>query len=69
MKANKKMPFYTKIAPDLREAMLRYKEVVGVPEAQQIDRALREWLGERADAWPVPESKPQTKGTAKGKKR
>jgi hypothetical protein len=69
MKADKKTPFYTKLAPDLREAMRRYKEVVGVPEAQQIDRALRKWLAERADAWPVPVSKPPARGTTRGKKR
>jgi len=40
----KKQPFFTKIDPKLREAMRRYKAEVGVPEAQQIDRALREWL-------------------------
>jgi hypothetical protein len=57
MTPRKKAPFFTKLDPELREAMRRYKEVVGVPEAQQVDRALREWLGERAEAWPVPTTK------------
>ncbi len=47
MAERKKVPFYTKIDPLLKEALRRYKLDVGVPEAQQIDRALREWLGAR----------------------
>lgn len=57
MTPKNKRPFYTKLDPDLREAMRRYKAAVGVPEAQQVDRALREWLGERAEAWPMPSPK------------
>ena len=57
MSPRKKVPYFTKLDPELREAMRRYKEVVGVPEAQQIDRALREWLGERAEAWSPPRRK------------
>lgn len=49
-----KVPYYTKLDPELREAMRRYKAAVGVPEAQQVDRALREWLAERPEAWPLP---------------
>ncbi len=49
-----KVPYFTKLDPELREALRRYKVAVGVPEAVQIDRALRAWLGERADAWPLP---------------
>jgi hypothetical protein len=45
-----KVGYFTKLDPELREAMRRYKEIVGVPEAQQIDRALREWLGARPEA-------------------
>jgi len=52
--AKKKVGYFTKMDPALREAMRRFKVTTGVPEAQQIDRALREWLGERADAWPLP---------------
>jgi hypothetical protein len=47
MKQRKKIGYYTKIDPALREAMRRYKTDVGVPEAVQIDRALRAWLTER----------------------
>jgi hypothetical protein len=46
-----KVPYYTKLDPELRAAMARYKSAVGVPEAVQIDRALREWLGARSEAW------------------
>ena len=42
-----KVPFFTKLDPELREALRRYKADVGVPEAQQVDRALREWLTKR----------------------
>ena len=55
--AQTKRPYFTKLDPALRAAMARYKEVVGVPEAQQIDRALREWLAERPEAWPLPKVK------------
>lgn len=48
---------YTRIDPELREAMQRYKAALGVPEAVQIDRALREWLAERPEAWPLPAAK------------
>jgi hypothetical protein len=51
----KKVPYFTKLDPTLREALRRYKVAVGVPEAQQIDRALREWLGTRPEAWTVAE--------------
>ena len=54
MTPRKKVPFFTKLDPELREALRRYKVAVGVPEAEQVDRALREWLGERAEAWPLP---------------
>ena len=47
MNRRKKIGYYTKIDPALREAMRRYKADVGVPEAVQIDRALRAWLTER----------------------
>lgn len=47
----KKIGYYTKLDPQLREAMRRYKENVGVPEAQQIERALKAWLRERPEAW------------------
>jgi hypothetical protein len=42
--SRKKVPFFTKLDPELRDALRRYKTDVGVPEAEQIDRALREWL-------------------------
>lgn len=47
MTPRKKVPFFTKLDPELREALRRYKADVGVPEAEQVDRALREWLNER----------------------
>jgi hypothetical protein len=52
--APNKIGYFTKINPELRQAMRRYKEAVGVPEAQQVERALMEWLSERPDAWPLP---------------
>jgi hypothetical protein len=63
MTPRKKIGYFTKLDPELREAMRRYKEVVGVPEAQQIDRALREWLNERPEAWP------QTAGVKKAERK
>jgi hypothetical protein len=51
-----KVGFYTKLDPALRAAMRRFKEHTGVPEAQQVHRALTEWLGERADAGPLPKT-------------
>jgi hypothetical protein len=60
MTPRKKQPFFTKLDPELRAAMRRYKTAVGVPEAQQIERALMEWLGERPEAWPLPEQKGTT---------
>ncbi len=44
MTPRKKVPFFTKLDPELREALRRYKADVGVPEAEQVDRALRDWL-------------------------
>jgi hypothetical protein len=44
MTPRKKVPYFTKLDPELREALQRYRTDVGVPEAEQIDRALREWL-------------------------
>jgi hypothetical protein len=35
----------------------RYKAAIGVPEAEQIDRALREWLGERPESGFAPVAK------------
>jgi hypothetical protein len=60
----KKIGWYTKLDPELREAMRRYKERVGVPEAQQVERALREWLGQRPEAWSS-----EGKGSEKLKRR
>lgn len=53
----RKIGYYTKLDPELREAMRRYKQAVGVPEAQQIERALMAWLGERPEAWRAPKAK------------
>jgi hypothetical protein len=53
MSPRKKAGYFTKLDPELREAMRRYKDAVGVPEAQQIDRALREWLAQRPESGPV----------------
>jgi hypothetical protein len=47
MTPRKKVPYFTKLDPALREVMRQYKEATGIPEAQQVDRALRAWLGER----------------------
>ncbi len=47
MTPRRKVPFYTKLDPDLKAALRKFKDDVGVPEAQAIDRALRQWLGER----------------------
>jgi hypothetical protein len=57
MAPRKKVPYFTKLDPELREALRRYKAAVGVPEAEQIDRALREWLRKR------PAAKVKPKGT------
>jgi len=51
MAPSRKIPYFTKLDRELREALRRYKTNVGVPEAVQIDRALRAWLGERPEAW------------------
>jgi len=51
MTPGNKVPYFTKLDPELREAMRRYKDAVGVPEAQQIDRALRQWFESRPEAW------------------
>lgn len=59
--AQTKVGYFTKLDPVLRAAMRRYKEAVGVPEAQQIERALREWLADRPEAWPTKESGGVTK--------
>jgi hypothetical protein len=53
MASQKKVPYYTKLDPELRAAMARYKAAVGVPEAVQIERALRAWLTERPDVMSV----------------
>ena len=39
---------------DTFAAMTRLRERQGVPFSEQIRRALREWLAERPDAWPLP---------------
>jgi hypothetical protein len=64
-----KVAYFTKLDPELREALRRYKTAVGVPEAQQIDRALREWLGERPEAWPLPRVKGARGAMKSGRKR
>jgi hypothetical protein len=63
-KTRNKVGYYTKLDPELRDALRRYKAAVGVPESEQIDRALRAWLGERAEAWP-PAARRGTKKEAK----
>jgi len=35
---------------DLFEAMTRYRELTGVPFAEQLRRSLREWLAQRTEA-------------------
>jgi hypothetical protein len=63
MTGRNKVGYFTKLDPVLREALRRYKTVVGVPEAEQIDRALREWLGKRADSGLAPVSKTERKSS------
>ena len=63
----KKVAYFTKLDPEIREAMRRFKEDTGVPEAQQIERALREWLGGRTGARLLP--KPSTRKAAPRRKR
>jgi hypothetical protein len=62
-----KVAYFTIIDPEIREAMRRYKAATGMPEAQQIHRALTEWLNERPEAWMKP-SPPKLR-TRKGVKR
>jgi hypothetical protein len=64
MTARKKVPYFTKLDPKLREALRRYKAAIGVPEAEQIDRALRQWLGERPEAWPLAKARRGTRKKA-----
>ena len=61
MKTQKKEAFFTKIDPELRDAMRRYKADMGVPEAQQVDRALRQWLAERGVIKPITKSTSRVK--------
>ncbi len=49
MAPNAKVPFFTKLDPTLREDLRRYKAAQGVPEAEQVDRALRGWFNSRPD--------------------
>jgi uncharacterized protein DUF5677 len=44
-----KVPYFTKLDPALREDLRLYKAAQGVPEAEQIDRALRGWFNSRPD--------------------
>ncbi len=49
MPAATKVPYFTKLDPALREDLRAYKAAQGVPEAEQIDRALRGWFNSRPD--------------------
>jgi hypothetical protein len=60
-----KVLFTTRIPQEIRDAVRRYREVVGVPDSQQVERALREWLAERSEAWPVPRRPASRKGGAR----
>ena len=44
-----KVPYFTKLDPALREDLRLYKAAQAVPEAEQIDRALRGWFNSRPD--------------------
>jgi len=61
-----KKPYFTKLDPALREAMRRFKADVGVPEAQQIDRALRQWLNERGVVVEATPQRPVARKRRKG---
>lgn len=49
MTPSQKVPFFTKLDPALRDDLRRYKAAQGVPEAEQVDRALRGWFNSRPD--------------------
>ena len=49
MAPSSKVPFFTKLDPALRDDLRRYKAAQGVPEAEQVDRALRGWFNSRPD--------------------
>jgi hypothetical protein len=65
------------LSADIMDAMLRIKEVDGIPLSQQAERALRMWLGHRAapPTAPPPVEAPATRGIyipkepRKGKRR
>ena len=52
MTKRKKVGYFTKLDPELRERLRLYKAAVGVPEAEQIEWALRAWLDQRPEASP-----------------
>jgi hypothetical protein len=47
--ATAKVPYFTKLDSGLRDDLRQYKAAQGVPEAEQIDRALRAWFNSRRD--------------------
>jgi hypothetical protein len=47
------VPQFFHVDRDLVDAMHRLKRARGVQLRTQINAALREWLNERADAWPL----------------
>lgn len=53
MTATAKVPYFTKLDPGLRHDLRQYKAAQGVPEAEQIDRALRGWFNSRPDVTAV----------------
>jgi hypothetical protein len=61
MTPRNKVPYYTKLDPEVREALRAYKEAVGVPEAEQVDRALRAWLAEHGVMKPARRRAPARK--------
>jgi hypothetical protein len=67
MTGRNKVGYFTKLDPKLREALRRYKNAVGVPEAVQIDRALRDWLGKRPDSGLEPTPKTTRKSSNRRK--
>jgi hypothetical protein len=53
----RKVGYFTKLDPEILDALRRYRDVVGVPIAVTIHKALVEYLSEREAAWPVKRGK------------
>jgi uncharacterized protein (DUF4415 family) len=53
-----KRPFFTRLDPDLLDALRRFKRAAGVPPQFTVNAALREYLNERPAAWPIHAQRP-----------